>query len=167
MSLPLEPPPSIVNIFNWQWIKWLNNLYEFVKTGDYAEETWTVTLSDSSANDSATTVTGYYTKIGRLVVCHIPNFNDISTVGLTAGDQVRISLPLTSNATAGNASGTLIFDTINLSTGYNQINCFTGNNQMYCRLNQSGDNVTDELVIVSQLTSGTTDIIRLSISYFI
>jgi len=37
----LEPPPSNIRVWDWSWIKWLNNLYEWVKANnmkDYALE---------------------------------------------------------------------------------------------------------------------------------
>ena len=63
---------------------------------DYEEGTWTVTFHDavSGGNQSATTGTGTYTKVGRLV--HIQfAINNVSTSGLTAGNQVFFSLPFT------------------------------------------------------------------------
>jgi hypothetical protein len=61
---------------------------------DYEEGTWTVTFHDavSAGNQSATTATGTYTKVGRLVQVQFVVSN-INTSGLTAGNQLFFALP--------------------------------------------------------------------------
>jgi len=61
---------------------------------DYEEGTWTVTFHDavSAGNQSSTTATGTYTKVGRFV--HIQfAVNNVSTAGLTSTNTLFFSLP--------------------------------------------------------------------------
>jgi hypothetical protein len=62
---------------------------------DYEEGTYTPTITDASANAGTATAGGSYTKIGDVITVqgHLININ---TTGMTAGDDVRISLPVTS-----------------------------------------------------------------------
>lgn len=55
--------------------------------------TWTARITDSSGNNSSTTVTGDYYTIGDLVFCNFSNLNSISTAGLTGTDDLRLDLP--------------------------------------------------------------------------
>ena len=61
---------------------------------DYEEGTWTVEFYDavSGGNQSATTATGSYTKVGRFVHLQF-DVNNINTSGLTAVNQLFFSLP--------------------------------------------------------------------------
>jgi len=64
---------------------------------DYEKGTYTAGVFDanSGGNQSATTATGYYTKIGRLVNFNVA-FNDINTTGLTGSNRIFVSLPFAS-----------------------------------------------------------------------
>jgi hypothetical protein len=64
---------------------------------DYEEGTYTAGVFDanSGGNQSSTTATGYYTKIGRLVNFNVA-FNDINTTGLTGSNRIFVSLPFVS-----------------------------------------------------------------------
>ena len=61
---------------------------------DYEEGTWTVGFYDavSGGNQSATTTTGTYTKVGRFVHLQF-TVNNINTTGLTASNLLFFSLP--------------------------------------------------------------------------
>lgn len=137
---------------------------------DYEEGTWTVTLSDESANNSATTITGYYTKIGNQVTVSIGNIANISTVGMTGGEQLRISLPETSSATTGSTTGSVVYDNID-NPGTNgtrpSLAVKLGTNAGYFNLSACGDSVGDATVLVNDITTGTTDILRISLTYFV
>tara|TARA_Y100000389_G_C17090900_1_gene331249 strand:+ start:85 stop:537 length:453 start_codon:yes stop_codon:yes gene_type:complete len=64
---------------------------------DYEEGTYTAGIFDanSGGNQSTTTATGYYTKIGRLVNFNVA-FADINTTGLTGSNRIFVSLPFAS-----------------------------------------------------------------------
>jgi hypothetical protein len=79
----------------------------------YDEGSWTVRLFDSAGggNQSATTVTGYYTRVGNLVQCSFWGLNNISTAGMTAGNGLFIELPFTASAT-GSGTGSFASENI-------------------------------------------------------
>jgi hypothetical protein len=79
----------------------------------YDEGSWTVKLFDSAGggNQSATTVTGYYTRVGNLVQCSFWGLNNISTAGMTAGNNLFIELPFTASAT-GSGTGSFASENI-------------------------------------------------------
>ena len=64
---------------------------------DYEEGTWTFQFFDatSGGNQSSTTGTGHYTKIGKVVTCTVEAVVNISTSGMTGGNSLRYSLPFT------------------------------------------------------------------------
>ena len=64
---------------------------------DYEKGTYTAGVFDanSGGNQSATTATGYYTKIGRLVNFNVA-FANINTTGLTGSNRIFVSLPFAS-----------------------------------------------------------------------
>jgi len=67
------------------------------KLDDYEKGTYTAGVFDanSGGNQSATTATGYYTKIGRLVNFNVA-FANINTTGLTGSNRIFVSLPFAS-----------------------------------------------------------------------
>ena len=79
----------------------------------YDEGSWTVKLFDAAGggNQSATTVTGYYTRVGNLVHCAFWGLNNISTAGMTAGNVLHIELPFTASAT-GSGTGSFASENI-------------------------------------------------------
>lgn len=79
----------------------------------YDEGSWTVKLFDAAGggNQSATTVTGYYTRVGNLVHCAFWGMNNISTAGMTAGNVLHIELPFTASAT-GSGTGSFASENI-------------------------------------------------------
>ena len=64
---------------------------------DYEEGTYTMTLYDdvTGGNASPTTATVKYTKIGRLVHVYGLGVSNIDTTGMTAGNNLYVSLPFT------------------------------------------------------------------------
>jgi len=129
---------------------------------DYEEGTYTVNVTDASGNTSSTSYTGYYTKIGNLVEVNFyaPN---ISTVGLVSSDNIHFSLPFA--VLANNYGiGSCVADNINFSSGRTQINPRASATVDYIILRGTGSNITDDGVIVSELTSTVSDIF-LSITY--
>jgi len=79
----------------------------------YDEGSWTVRLFDAAGggNQSATTVTGYYTRVGNLVHCAFWGLNNISTAGMTAGNSLFIELPFTAGST-GSGTGSFVSENI-------------------------------------------------------
>ena len=67
---------------------------------DYEEGTYTVTGYDASSggNASSTTITGYYTKIGRQVTVCFYAWNNINTSGMTSGNIFYFTLPEAASA---------------------------------------------------------------------
>ena len=129
---------------------------------DYEEGTYTVNVTDASGNTSSSSFTGYYTKIGNLVEVNFyaPN---ISTVGLVSSDNIHFSLPFA--VLANNyAIGSCVADTMNFSSGRTQINPRASATVDYIILRGTGSNITDDGVLVSELTSTVSDIF-LSITY--
>jgi hypothetical protein len=122
---------------------------------DYEEGTWTVELYDAATggNLSSTTSTGVYTKIGRIV--HVTlNSSNISTSGLTAGNTIYYSLPFTAGATG---RGAAVTDTVAFAAGRTAITSVVDSSASrgYLRSYGAGTGATN--ILVSSLTSGTSD----------
>ena len=126
---------------------------------DYEEGTWTPVVSDDSSggNTASGTFNGYYTKVGNLVTvtCSLLNIN---TSGMTAGNNLHIqSFPFS----AASLSGTIIF------TGAPQLTSVTtsGNNfvsildnSSYARIGENVSGSAADYVVVSEISSGVSDI---------
>jgi hypothetical protein len=128
---------------------------------DYEEGTWTVTLSDDSGNDSPTTATGNYIKIGNQVTAVFSSLNDIDTTGMVSTDNVRISLPF---AVTNQGSGSIVHHGLDINTR-TQLNivALTSN---FARLMASGDTLADVFLEVGGITSGADDITQCTVTYF-
>lgn len=130
--------------------------------------TWTVTLADaaSGGNESSTTTTGYYTKIGDIVHCSF-SLGSISTAGMTGVNILNISLPFTSAAAGGISCGTVIADNINtVGTDIRQqLSCRVADGGSTAILRATGDDRTDQTVTVGDLTSGSSDISAFQLTY--
>jgi hypothetical protein len=135
---------------------------------DYEEGSWTVQLFDASSggNASATTVTGYYTKIGRQVTCSFFNLNDINTTGMTAGNILHVSLPFSAAASVGNGIGACSTEVFDFGLGRTQINPEVPNGAARGRFILTGSNVANEFIRVSNVTTGLSDIERFTLTYF-
>ncbi|WP_212525843.1 hypothetical protein [Actibacterium sp. MT2.3-13A] len=132
---------------------------------DITSGTWSVTFSDSSANTSATTGTGYYYTIGSLVFAHFDDLFNISTAGLTAGDLVRISLPFSAAANsrtighiALNAMGSMT------GSGTTQVPRVNASANFANIVNVGGTSNLAGLV-VSNFTTGVSDILDFTVIY--
>lgn len=133
---------------------------------DYEEGTWNVEMYDaiSGGNASSTTVTGYYTKIGKLVTARFWAMNDISTSGLTSGNAAYFTLPFASSST-GRSTGSCTYELVNLGSGKTQLIPAISTSQSRLQLTQVGDNVTDSSITVSTFNGTSSDIVTLSITY--
>lgn len=134
---------------------------------DYEEGTWTVTLYDasSSGNASATTVTGYYTKVGNLVTASFTALNNIDTTGMTAANALYFSLPFTASAT-GAACGSFMPNTWTFRAGAGSLIApLIVNSATRGRFASVVSGGAPALQRVTELTSGTSDIDTLTITY--
>jgi hypothetical protein len=123
----------------------------------YEEGTYTVQLFDAptGGNASATTATGYYTKVGRLVTASI-SINNFSTAGMTAVNALHFSLPFTSAALAVSTGSVMTgFATI----GANGIVSYVSANVSRTSLYEYVSGAAFTQLRVSDFTSGTADII--------
>ena len=125
---------------------------------DYEEGTWTPVIADAvSGGNTATpgTALGRYSKIGRIVQfsCVV---GDIDTTGLTAGLGLYIQgLPFPGVAVASWKPMTVMMDTITFS---GQVVGIIGQNESAIRFKQFASGGADSDVLVSAVTSGTSDI---------
>jgi hypothetical protein len=132
---------------------------------DYEEGTWTVNFSDGTTN-SSTTTTGYYTKIGRQVTIVIDEVSNISTAGLTAGEYFRCSLPFAPMAGTMPFYGTAAFSGITYPySGQNAyILVYGSNDKAYFPISRTTG--ISPPMLVSAITSGTTDLTGINLTYF-
>jgi hypothetical protein len=135
---------------------------------DYEEGTWTVGLFDatSGGNQSATTVTGYYTKVGRLVTCSFANMLNIDTTGMTAGNTLTVSLPFACGATVGTGIGACSTEVFTYAAGRTQINPNAEQGQTRATFITTGTGVSNVFLTVAGITTGTSDIDRFTLTYF-
>jgi hypothetical protein len=133
---------------------------------DYEEGTWTVTLFDASSggNASSTTTTGYYTKVGNLVTCSFGILNNISSAGMTSGNTLYVSLPFTPVQAASGVLGLEFFTYATSRTeSFGRVNASA--TRAILAQTGSGQSVTG--LTVASITSGTSDIDRFTMSFFV
>jgi hypothetical protein len=133
---------------------------------DYEEGTWTVTLFDASSggNASSTTTTGYYTKVGNLVTCSFGILANISTAGMTSGNTLYVSLPFTPVQAS---SGTLLLEFVTYATSRTESAARVNASAARAILAQAGSGQSVSALTVAALTSGTSDIDRFVMSFFV
>lgn len=126
---------------------------------DYEEGTWTVTFFDASSggNASPTTGTGYYTKVGRQVICTF-GVGSIDTTGMSAFNPVYFTLPFTASSSLPNTAGAVFSSSVNFVNGQTYITVFGTASQSRFYFRTGGDNVAVDLIAVTQLTSGTSSL---------
>ena len=136
---------------------------------DYEEGTYTVTGYDASSggNASSTTITGYYTKIGRQVTVTFYAWNNIDTSGMTAGNQIFFSLPFVASAYRSVGSVAHHGWTYNADTNMQDIKPITSASKARAYFKTVGYGQADNTVKVSDITSGADDIHTLTITYFV
>ena len=132
---------------------------------DYEEGTWTVGFHDASTagNASATTTTGYYTKIGNIVTISCAQVINISTAGLTAGNTFYISLPFAIGSSA-NAVGTIALGNLDVS-GTCTLVFDARANATRASILQVIDAAGFADTPVSALSSGVSDLVGFSLTY--
>ena len=129
------------------------------KLDDYEEGTFTGAVADASSggNESSSALNGTYVKVGAVVYVQF-NVSNIITTGMTAGNDVFITgLPFASKSVSGTAKYT---GTANLSvvtfeqTPFMQLN----EGQTYVKILEVRSGAGNDAVVVSQLSSGASDI---------
>lgn len=127
---------------------------------DYEEGTWTVVVSDTQGTPNTNspagegTTAGEYTKIGNVCFFYIKVTN-VNTTGLTAGDVLKLSLPLTTKA-ARNPVCNCTLTGVSL-TGY-QVDAVINAGAATLQINEviSGSSVSP--LLVSEFADGVDDI---------
>ena len=133
---------------------------------DYEEGTWTPVLSDATTggNTSPTTATSAtYTKVGRLVTVQC-SFIDVNKSGMTAGNDLIIQgFPFTATSVTGTTymPGSVVMTN---TTFAGSLNSSIVDNNTYGRFNSVASGGSLDHVMVSEISSGTTDI-YLSLTY--
>jgi hypothetical protein len=122
---------------------------------DYEEGTWTAEVYDAATggNASATTATGSYTKVGRMVTAtaSLPNIN---TTGMTTGNVLYLTLPIT----AGVSSVGSVRMYANVADTTVSLSVFVNGSASRCFISESRDNNTIANLSVGDLASGASDI---------
>ncbi len=130
---------------------------------DYEEGTFTPVIADASSggNTGTGTVSGIYTKVGRLVTATISLVN-INTTGMTAGNTMFFrGLPFTSGSSE--AIGSVVTDTVTLA-GRTWLIASMGGATTWVTLKKCGSATDDSTLVVSDFSSGVSDVAT-TISY--
>jgi hypothetical protein len=125
---------------------------------DYEEGTWTATFFDaaSGGNQSSTTSTGSYTKIGDMVFFSFA-LEDVSTAGMTGANRAFFTLPFSTSATLAKnncALAHVLYQGLNWSTG-TQLSSYIAQNFNRMSFFTAGDNVGYAELLVSAIGSGS------------
>ena len=133
---------------------------------DYETGGWTPEIADAASGGntgSATASRVIYTKVGRLVTVSA-QFLNVDTTGMTAGSQLYIrGLPFAS-ASANIAFGSIQTDNLTFRTSRTQIVPMIVASESFLTIKNIGDGLSDLTTLVSDVSSGTTDI-YFSITY--
>lgn len=138
---------------------------------DYEEGTYTAQIFDAGTggNQSSTTKTGYYTKVGRLVTVTIWAYNNINTSGMTSSAVVYVTLPFTAGSTGRYVGSVNTHGFTYSGSGSGFTNIVPKITQSSSRMNfaSNGNGMADGTVKVSDISSGADDIVDLSITYHV
>jgi hypothetical protein len=152
----------------WSAIQTFSGGIKFGGGGDtlnhYEEGTWTARIYDEGVggNQSSTTVTGNYTVTGNICHCSFSALNDISTAGLTAGNNVFVGLP---KIAARRSCGPVITDGITYPAGRTAVVSRVSAGQQRAQIVATIDSSNDSPVLVSGITSGVDDIADFQLTY--
>ena len=129
---------------------------------DYEELSWTVNLYDAATggNVSATSATGYYTKVGRLVTASF-SIGNFSTAGMTAGGALHFSLPFASAASAVSTGSAMVGST---NLGANGIVPYVASSASRGSIYEYVSGAAWVQLAVVDFTSGAADLI-LTVTY--
>ena len=132
---------------------------------DYEEGTWTPTAQTDSGNAASLgSVSGLYTKIGRMVFLRASIANiDVTGSGVTSSEPLRIGgLPFTCDGSF--TLGAAVSDNITLQGSRTQLNS-QANTAEYITFTQSGGSSSETTTDHGDIDATTSDIF-FSISYF-
>jgi hypothetical protein len=134
------------------------------KLDDYETGTWLVEMFDASTggNKSASTATGYYTKIGRIVHITLSKYN-LSNAGMTGAGAVWISLPFTPTGEQVSGSINIRQFTFPSTVEYLVPQVIVGTGRFPIQMVRSGNTSTE--VTWTDISNLTTDIGSLSMTY--
>ena len=123
---------------------------------DYEEGTWTPSPNASSGNSpSFGTVSGLYTKIGRMVFIRA-TIGNIDTSGTTSSAQLQVQgLPFTCDGSFG--IGEAITDNITLQGGRTQLSTQVGTSEIIT-FTQSGNSLSETPTDMGDIDSSSSDI---------
>jgi hypothetical protein len=131
----------------------------------YEQGTWTVQIKDANGVTAATTTnTGYYVRRGNLVTATF-SFPAITVGSLNTALFMAFTLPFAANATGGEASGTVALGTFAYPASCTQANLTVAPGSANCFLRGSGSGVAGSNFLGSAITSGTSTVVRASITY--
>ena len=126
---------------------------------DYEEGTWTVSLYDavSGGNQSSTTQTGSYTKVGRIVNFEFDLVN-VSASGLTGTNAAYFNLPFASASGWGAPVAMVLIRGANWAgTTRTSVTSWMGAGDSRFRIYLQGDNTDYEALRVNELVSNVAD----------
>jgi hypothetical protein len=124
---------------------------------DYEEGTWTVQFFDASTggNQSSTTTTGYYIKVGRNVTMWFSVAN-IVTTGMTGANSIRYTLPFASASTSVPCIGSPLRAAggITFAAGRTYAYALIPVNASRAGIETYGSNSSDAEILISNISSG-------------
>ena len=132
---------------------------------DYEEGTWTATVGCTDNATTTTTVTGYYTKIGRQVTVSFRSLNDIDTTGLSGFLLISLPFACMLGATA-DFTGVSIWNSLTYPAGVSLVFPVVSNGGSNIGFATGGSGIPDSLLGIASITSGTTDLAHITLTYF-
>jgi len=132
---------------------------------DYEEGTWTAKIAGNDGNESDTTVTGNYTKIGNLVYAEFASLNNVNTTGIGSSAILNIkTLPFTVGNTG--ALGHISANLLNFSTSTNvNINVSASASSTIMTVVECNDNGSRNSLAIASITDDQTDFSQVTIMY--
>lgn len=138
-----------------------------ISSATIAEQgTWTVQVRDQSVNIAPTTATGYYWRFGNQVTATFA-IADIDTTGLNGAQAMAVTLPIRSSATQGPATGTIVLDNFTFPAGCTQAAIVMPLDSSTAVIRGIGSGIPDALFPVNSISSGVSDIVACTITYFV
>jgi hypothetical protein len=140
----------------------------------YERGVWTPVIADAATGGntgSGSTVTGYYERIGNAVTVNGLATN-VDTTGLTGSNVLFVrGLPFPAGysggtfSNLGRAVGSCVLDTVDVDTSTRSVSAMVTGQNSYFTFHQTRDAVGDSNILVSNLSSGTSDLF-FSFTYF-
>jgi len=141
----------------------------------YERGVWTPVIADAATGGntgSGSTVTGYYERIGNAVTVNGLATN-VDTTGLTGSNVLFVrGLPFPAGysggtfSNLGRAVGSCVLDTVDVDTSTRSVSAMVTGQNSYFTFHQTRDAVGDSNILVSNLSSGTSDLF-FSFTYFV